>query len=119
MNYNIIGYLIYAPITVFITVYVGGQCHKHGLIYVKSAITDKNVAIAINNLLLVGYYLVNIGYAIIGLRNWEYISNPATMISSISSHTGTIILLLALLHFTNISGLALVRKLNKSIHINN
>ena len=119
MTYNIIGYIIYLPITIFITVFVGKQCHQHGLVYVKSSFTDESLAEAINNLLLVGYYLVNIGYAIIGLKNWEFISNAADLISEISSQTATIILILAVLHYTNIAGLTLLRKYNKSNIINN
>ena len=117
MTYNTIGYLIYIPLTMFITIYVGKQCHMHGLIYVKSAFSNDDLANSVNNLLLIGYYLVNIGYAIMGIQSWEYITSAHQLISDISLHLGSIILILALLHYTNITGLALVRKFyNQIIH---
>ncbi|UTW65746.1 hypothetical protein KFE94_13950 [bacterium SCSIO 12643] len=115
MSFNTIGYLIYIPITIFITVYVGKQCHTHGIHYVKPSFANEEIAIAVNNMLLVGYYLVNIGYAVIRIQNWEYISSFTELYSSISTHVGQIIMLLALLHYINISGLSLFRTFNKSI----
>lgn len=117
MNYNIIGYLIYLPITIFITIYVGQQLHKHGYIYVKRAFSDLAIATAINNMLLVGYYLVNIGYAIIGLKNWNIIHSIDQLISDLSTHIGHIILLLAILHYFNIMALAVVRAFTKQVNI--
>ena len=74
MTFNTIGYLVYLPIIGFITLYVGKLCHTYGLLFVKQAIKDESTAIAVNNMLLVGYYLVNLGYAIIGLNHWEYMT---------------------------------------------
>ncbi len=115
MTYNTIGYFIYIPITIFITIYLGKQCHTHGLIYVKSAFSNDDLANSVNNLLLIGYYLVNIGYAIMGIQNWEFITSAHQLFSDISAHLGSIILILALLHYLNITGLTLIRKYHKQI----
>ena len=115
MTYNTIGYLIYIPVTIFITVYVGKQCHTHGLIYVKSAFTNNDIANSVNNLLLIGYYLVNIGYAVTRITNWEFITSAHVLISEVSSQLSLIILVLALLHYANIAGLSLLRKYNNQI----
>jgi len=117
MTYNTIGYLIYAPITIFITVYVGKQLHKYGYAFVKTAFSDLSIATAINNMLLAGYYLVNIGYAIIGLQNWKSIISIHSLISEISTQTAKIILILALLHYFNIMALAVVKAYNKRVNI--
>ena len=67
MAFNIIGYFIYLPITAFITIVVGKSFHKHGILYIKSIIPETKIASSLNNLLLIGYYLVNIGYAFISI----------------------------------------------------
>ena len=116
MTYNTIGYLIYLPITVFITVYVGKQLHKYGFAYVKTVFSDLSIATAINNMLLAGYYLVNIGYAIIGLKSWRQIQSIPQLIGDISNHIAHIVLILALLHYFNIMALAVIRAYNKRVN---
>ena len=107
MTFNVIGYLIYLPITAFITIIVGKSFHKHGIHYIKSIINEKKIATALNNLLLIGYYLVNIGYAFIAIIKWEHMSNSHQLIEEVSLRTAYIILLLTLMHYTNIASIAL------------
>lgn len=111
MDYNTIGYLTYLPIVGFITIYVGKLCHTYGIIYVKQAIDDEATAHAVNNMLLIGYYLVNLGYAVYALAEWSYITSLSEVISEVASQSGYIISLLALLHYFNLLTLFLVRKL--------
>ncbi len=110
MKYHIIGYLSYLPIIGFITLYVGKRCHTHGLIFVKQAIADESTAIAINNMLLIGYYLVNLGYAVFALTQWRHITSMGELISEVASQTGYIVSILAGLHYFNILTLFLIRK---------
>ncbi|MGB0805046.1 MAG: hypothetical protein ACPGRC_00060 [Salibacteraceae bacterium] len=117
MDFNTLGYISYLPIVGFITLYVGKICHTHGLIYVKQAITDEPTAIAVNNMLLIGYYLVNIGYAVMALTQWEYITCYEELVSEVATQTSYIILILAVLHYFNIFTLFLIRK-NKYQHKN-
>ncbi len=112
MNYNTIGYLTYLPIIGFITVYIGKQCHTHGLIFVKQAINEESTAEAVNNMLLVGYYLINLGYAVMALTQWRFIDSWAELVSEIASQIGYIVIILAGLHYVNILTLLIVRKFN-------
>lgn len=114
MEYHIIGYLSYLPIVGFITIYVGQLCHINGLLFVKQAITDESTAIAVNNMLLIGYYLINLGYAVFALTQWRSISSIAELLAEVVTQTGYIVSILAGLHYFNIVTLFLIRKL----HIN-
>ena len=107
MTFNAIGYFIYLPITAFITIVVGKSFHKNGIYYIKSIVPEKKIAISLNNLLLIGYYLVNIGYAFISIIKWEHISSSHQLIEEISLRTAYIILLLTLMHYINIASIAL------------
>ena len=100
--YNIIAYILYLLVTSFITVYVGYRCHRSGGVYLEYLLGDHAPCQAINNLLLCGYYLVNIGYAAWSLHDGFHIDTPATLLSTLSVRTGSIVCLLCVLHYINI-----------------
>ena len=102
MNYNIAAYLIYLVLIIFIIVYVGKLFHKNGRIFILSLFGgDAHLADTVNNILLIAYYLFNIGYAFVTLRYWDKIISAETLISSISSNTGTLIFILSSTHYLN------------------
>jgi len=81
----------------------GWVFHKNGEVFLISLFNgDKEASKNINKLLLVGYYLINIGYAILSIYQWEHIGNYIDIINSISQKLGKIILILAIMHFNNI-----------------
>lgn len=114
MNYNLIGYLVYFVIMGFIILKVGFICYKNGIVFVSSLLpNDATFGLQINKLLLVGYYLVNIGYIIFSLSQWETMSTFKQLIEAISSKATLIILGLAALHYINIISLSVLLKNKK------
>jgi hypothetical protein len=63
---------------------------------------DETIVKPINNLLLIGYYLTNLGYAIITVTYWEHIQSIPEILSTLSAHLGIIIIGLAVLHYNNV-----------------
>ena len=57
--------------------------------------------LSVNNLLLVGFYLVNLGYAVYTLRVTYNVSDTRQLIEELSAKTGAIILILGGMHFFN------------------
>ncbi len=110
MNLNIITYCIYLPIIIFITIRIGWICYKNGELFLINLFEDKAIVKSINNLLLLGYYLTNIGYAIITMSYWETLNNVADILSSLTYTLGKIVLILATLHYNNIFWLQLTHK---------
>ncbi len=103
MNYNIITYFIYGCIMIFIIYKIGLICYRNGNIFVLHLMPNNaQLCLYINNILLTGYYLVNIGYAIYSISTWTTVRNPYNIIDTIATHTGSIILILAALHYMNI-----------------
>ncbi len=103
MNFNLLTYSIYLLITALIIIKVGFICYKNGNIFVTNLIpNDKEFCTRINKMLLVGYYLINIGYVVISLSDWKKINSFLQMVESISKHTAIIISILALLHYFNL-----------------
>lgn len=107
MNYNLLSYLIYVPITLFIMVYVGWICYKNGEHFLERIfVNDSDLVKIINKILLMGYYLVNLGYATFTLFLWPPRDNLEITIQLLSTKLGVILIVLGILHHLNIFVLA-------------
>lgn len=63
------GYLIYLPIAIFLTFYVSRILFKNGKVFMIDIFRGKEeIAIATNKLFEVGFYLMNIGWALLILK---------------------------------------------------
>ncbi|TWI81564.1 hypothetical protein IQ13_2582 [Lacibacter cauensis] len=108
---NSIAYIIYLLLTYFITVHVGLRFYRNGRIYILGLL-EGNEALTdfINKLLLVGYYLLNLGYAALMIQLWTTVVTWLALFESIFIMTGRIMLTLALIHFMNMLVIYLIRK---------
>lgn len=61
----IIGYLVYLPIVIALTIYVSKVLFKNGKLFMIDIFKGKeDIAIATNNLFEIGFYLINVGFAL-------------------------------------------------------
>lgn len=103
MNLNIIGYFIYLGITALIILKVGKICYKNGNIYVAELIPNHaDICQKINQVLLLGYYLLNIGYCAMTLISLQKIVSTTQLIETIGTKTAVIIFIISGLHYFNI-----------------
>ncbi len=102
MNYNILSYGVYGCVMIYIIYYVGRLFHQNGRIFIlrlfggNEPLTDTT-----NNILLMAYYLFNLGYAVVQLSFWEKVDGIATVISSVCFKAGLLVLILAVTHYCN------------------
>ncbi len=108
--FNIISYILFLGISSYITIDVGKRCFNSGKVYLEYLIKDKDFCLTVNRILLGSYYLVNLGYIAISLSFWGRISNMEELLSAVSTRIGTIVLILCVLHFTNMTTLYILRK---------
>ena len=102
-TYNIIAYLIYLPITLVITFWVGKSLHRSGKVFLESMFDQHLQAVlAANDILLIAYYLLNIAYCLIVLSFWPQLTSFNSMLSSLSERFALIVLTLAGIHYTNL-----------------
>lgn len=115
MNYNIISYFIYLSITFYITIVVGKICFNNGEVYLGRIIDGKPEMVSfINRLLLIGYYLLNLGYAALMLSFWPEIKSISEAILVLFGRIGKIVFLLGVMHYNNMLVTYLISlKLNK------
>lgn len=103
MNYNFLSYLIYLPIIFYIILVVGFTFYKNGQHYIEG-ILPYNPALVrvINRMLLLGYYLINLGYVAVTISFWQPVNSIQQMFEILAVKTGFILVLLGLLHFNNL-----------------
>jgi len=102
MSYILCLYSLYLVITVALTIWVARTLFRNGKIFLIDIFHgNKELAQAVNNLLLVGFYLVNLGYAVYTLRVDLTVSDTRQLIEELSMKTGAIILILGGMHFFN------------------
>ena len=108
---NTLAYIIYLGITYLITVHVGLSFYRNGRTYILALFNgDAALTDFVNKLLLVGYCLLNLGYAAVMIRFWDTITTWAALLTSICTMTGKIILTLAVIHFANMGLIYLFSK---------
>ena len=103
MNYIIITYSFYLTITIALTIWVAKTLFKNGKVFLIDIFHgNKELADSVNNLLLVGFYLVNIGYAVYTLQVTSSVTSFQQVIEKLSLKVGLIILILGAMHFFNL-----------------
>lgn len=96
-------YLSYLLISVTLTVWVAKTLHKNGRIFlVDSFGGNEALADSINHLLVVGFYLINIGYVALALREAQAPQDLRTVIELLSRKIGVVLLVLGAMHFFNL-----------------
>ena len=113
---NTLAYIVYLWFTFTITVLVGRRFYKNGRLFILNLAKEEALTDSINKLLLVGYYLLNLGYAALILKGWEQIETKAQLTEVIISKTGRIILILAVIHYFNMIAIYFGVRKQLSIH---
>src|ERR1041385_819058 len=66
--YTIVSYSVYLAISLGVTVWVARSLHRNGRVFLVDAFQgNAEMADSVNHLLVVGFYLVNIGYVTLAL----------------------------------------------------
>lgn len=96
-------YLAYLAISVALTVWVARTLHKNGRIFlVDSFLGNEPLADSVNHLLVVGFYLVNIGFVTLALKYGDKATDPQTALEVLSSKVGFVLVVLGVMHFFNL-----------------
>lgn len=107
-------YSIYILLTTLLIIYVANYLFRNGKSFLLSAFKgNETVANSINNLLKMGFYLVNIGYALVSIRYEYNLLSSAQLIEALAVKIGTIVLILGAMHFFNMYILYLIGKITR------
>ncbi len=100
--FTAISYLIYLVVSVGLTIWVARTLFKNGRVFlVDSFLGNEGLADSVNRLLVVGFYLINIGYVSLALRFGTRPMSLEEMIEGLSTKIGVVMLVLGGMHFFN------------------
>jgi len=101
--YIVYSYFVYLLISVTLTIWVAHTLHKRGAIFLVDAFHgNAELAASVNHLLVVGFYLINLGFVSLALKTQEVISSTRGAIEMVSDKIGFVMLILGAMHFFNL-----------------
>jgi hypothetical protein len=98
-------------ITLVVTVWVAFTLHRNGRVFLLDAFHGNDaLADSVNHLLVVGFYLINVGYIALVLRADQKPSDLVSAIEIFSHKIGIVLLVLGIMHFINLKIFSAMRR---------
>ena len=93
-------YAAYALVTVPLVVWLARTLFKNGAVFLDTVFEDHRIAEAVNRLLVVGFYLFNLGYALLWMKA-EAAETEIAAVETLAWKLGALLLALGAMHFFN------------------
>jgi hypothetical protein len=110
LNLRLIDYVVYLSASAALTIWVGSTLYRNGRVFLVSVFKEPGLANSVNHLLVVGFYLVNLGAAAILINAGGAPASFADMIQETVTRIGVVLLVLGTMHFFNMLVLHLLRR---------
>jgi len=96
-------YLVYLLVSIAVTVWVARTLHANGRAFLLDAFHgQESLADSVNHLLVVGFYLINLGWIVMTLRTRQDIVSVRGAVELMSDKIGTVLFVLGIMHFFNL-----------------
>lgn len=103
MDMKLLTYLLYVAITVPLTVWVGRALRRHGEVFLVDVFFgDERLAHAVNQLLVIGFYLLNFGYLSFFMSSDREIASGQELMELLSRKVGGVAVMIGIVHFGNL-----------------
>lgn len=116
-----IAYAVYLPITVLLTLYVAKMLFKNAKVFMLDIFNQKeDIAYATNKLFEIGFYLMNIGFALVILKiytGYNPMDTTQELIEKLSMKIGGFSIYLGIMLFLNMFMFFRGRKKSKKVTI--
>lgn len=111
LNPTVITYLIYLALSVALTVWVARTLHRNGRVFLVDVFAgNAELADSTNHLLVVGFYLINLGYVSLALKLGYEVTSARGSIEALSEKVGAVLLVLGGMHFFNLLVFSRIRR---------
>ena len=111
MTWTVGTYVVYLLVAVPLTIWVATTLAHNGRVFLADVFNDKvELADAVNKLLVVGFYLLNIGFVILYLRSGGGVQDLTGLIEELSVKIGIVMLVLGVVHFMNVGVFNSIRR---------
>ena len=96
-------YLSYIVISIGLTIWVAHTLHKNGRLFLVDVFHgNSELADSVNHMLVVGFYLVNLGYVSLALKLGYEVLDARQAIEALSWKVGLVLVVLGGMHFFNL-----------------
>lgn len=103
MNETTMTYALYLLIAIPVTIWVARTLHKNGRVFLVECFGgDAEMADSVNHLLVVGFYLINIGFVTLYLKLDVMVEGTTGVFEALSGKLGVVLLVLGAMHFLNL-----------------
>ncbi|MBE8516645.1 hypothetical protein ILP97_03775 [Amycolatopsis sp. H6(2020)] len=103
MDPIVLAYALYLLISIPLTVLVARTLSKHGRTFLTEVFADSpGLANAVNQLLVVGFYLVSLGFVTLFLTSNSFVVSARDVFEMLSVKIGTVALVLGVMHLFNV-----------------
>ncbi|AKJ11218.1 membrane protein [Streptomyces incarnatus] len=111
MDRTVIAYVIYLVVSIALTIWVARTLSRNGRIFLADVLRgNEKLADAVNHLLVVGFYLVNLGFVALYLSGDETIEDTRGIFEALSTKLGVVLLVLGVMHLGNVYVLNRIRR---------
>lgn len=111
MDLTVVTYVVYLAISVSLTVWVARTLSRNGRIFIADVLRgNEKLADAVNHLLVVGFYLVNLGFVALYLKAAQAVETPREIFEALSVKIGVVLLVLGVMHLGNVYVLNRIRR---------
>lgn len=111
MDLTVVAYVIYLLISVALTIWVARTLSRNGKVFLADVLHgNEKLADAVNHLLVVGFYLVNLGFVTLYLKNSEEVTDARALFDALSLKVGVVLLVLGVMHLGNVYVLNRIRR---------
>lgn len=111
MNYIIITYSLYLVLSITLTIWVARTLSKNGHVFLVECFqSNHELADSVNHLLVVGFYLINLGFVSLFLKIGITVATAQDVFEALSSKMGVVLLVLGFMHFFNLAVFTQLRR---------
>ncbi|MEU7797818.1 hypothetical protein AB0J14_14185 [Micromonospora arborensis] len=110
MDIKVWMYVVYLAVSIGLTIWVARALARNGLIFLEEVFADERLAQAVNSLLVVGFYLLNLGYVTVAMKHADPVGSTSQAMEELSLKIGLVLLVLGALHFFNVFALGRYRR---------
>ncbi|MDK2766899.1 MAG: hypothetical protein KYX69_04175 [Sphingomonas sp.] len=100
-------YALYLAITIALTIWVARTLSRNGIVFLMQCFgQNETLANSTNHLLVVGFYLINLGFITLTLSLGSEPTTVPEAIRFLSSKVGLAVIVLGAMHFFNMGAIA-------------
>ena len=111
MDVLVTTYLIYLAVSVMLTVWVARTLYRNGIVFLIDVFAgNAPLANSVNHLLVVGFYLINLGFISLSLKVGYEVTTARGSIEALASKVGVVLLVLGSMHFFNLYVFSRIRQ---------